>query len=124
MTQTGASPEPKGQPGIMRAALFGLCPRCGAKTLWAAPSMFADSCRACGQDFVGHELAGRGAYLVITPVTVLLIFAALTLDETVRLPTWGLLLIWPPLVALAVVLSLRLAKSAVLVARLHEDKRP
>ena len=30
--------EKKGQPGLVSAALSGLCPRCGAKTLFAAPA--------------------------------------------------------------------------------------
>ena len=38
----------KGQPGLVPAALFGLCPDCGEKTLFDAPIQFADKCDNCG----------------------------------------------------------------------------
>ena len=109
----------KGQPGVTQAALFGLCPCCGAKGLWAAPGQFAERCGTCGLDFRAHELKGRGAYVVVFPLTLLLIFAALKLDETVRLPALALVTIWPLIVAATIVTALRLAKAAVLVARVR-----
>ncbi len=41
----------KGQPPVWRAALFGLCPECGAPTLFDGPTKFAPRCRACGLDY-------------------------------------------------------------------------
>ena len=35
----------EGRPGIMQAALFGLCPQCGAKTLFSGPARFAERCQ-------------------------------------------------------------------------------
>ncbi|MEO0032881.1 MAG: hypothetical protein RIS94_2639 [Pseudomonadota bacterium] len=121
MTDHGDNRHTKGQPGITQAALFGLCPRCGAKGLWAAPAQFSPACPACGLDFEAHEMQGRSAYLVVLPVTVLLIFAALKLDEVVRLPAWALVLLWPPLVAASVIGAMRLAKVAVLMARIGQE---
>ena len=107
----------KGQPGVTQAALFGMCPCCGTKGLWAAPGQFAERCKGCGLEFGRHELKGRGAYVVVFPLTLLLILAALKLDEAVRLPALALVTIWPLLVAGTIVTALRWAKAAVLVAR-------
>ena len=38
-------------PSLREAALLGLCPRCGAKTLFDGPIRFAEHCRACALDF-------------------------------------------------------------------------
>ena len=52
--------EQKGQPGLVSAALSGLCPRCGAKTLFAAPAALADECSACGLDILALERGANG----------------------------------------------------------------
>jgi uncharacterized protein (DUF983 family) len=111
----------KGQPGITQAALFGLCPCCGTNGLWDGPATLADKCRTCGQDFAQHEPQGRGLYLVVLPVTVLLILAALKLDEAVRLPVWVLVPLWGIVVPVAVIGALRFAKAIVLMARLQRE---
>ncbi|WP_353229770.1 DUF983 domain-containing protein [Novosphingobium sp.] len=110
-----------GQPGIVRAALFALCPRCGATGLFAAPAMFAPKCRLCGCEFASHELGPRGLYVVIAPLIIGLVCAALWLDETLRPPLWLHALIWPPLVALVVVAAMRLAKVAWLTSRINRE---
>ena len=119
--RNGESQKTKGQPGITQAALFGLCPRCGARGLWDAPASLADACRACRQDFARHEPKGRGLYLVVLPVTILLILAALKLDEAVQLPVWVLVPLWGFAVPLVVIGALRFAKAAVLIAQLQKE---
>jgi len=117
----GESQQTKGQPGITQAALFGLCPRCGAKGLWAGPARFDESCGTCGQELAAHEPSGRLLYLAVLPVTVLLILAALKLDDALRPPLWLHALLWPPVVALAVIGALRFAKTAALIARIRKE---
>lgn len=111
----------KGQPGITQAALFGLCLCCGARGLWDGPANLADRCNACGQEFARFEPKGRGLYLVVLPVTVLLILAALKLDEAVQLPVWVLVALWGIVVPLAVIGALRFAKTLLLMARLQKE---
>lgn len=113
----------KGQPGITQAALFGSCPCCGARGLWAGPATLAKSCSVCGQDFARFEPKGRGLYLVVLPVTILLALAALKVDEVVQLSIWVLITLWGLIVPLTVIGALRIAKAAVLIARL-EKKGP
>jgi uncharacterized protein (DUF983 family) len=117
----GESRKTKGQPGITQAALFGLCPRCGAKGLWDGPANVAARCAACRLDLAGIEPKGRGLYLVVLPVTMLLILAALKLDEAVQLPVWVLVPLWGLVVPLTVIGALRLAKTVVLRARLEKE---
>ncbi|MBB3859185.1 uncharacterized protein (DUF983 family) [Novosphingobium hassiacum] len=117
----GESQKTKGQPGITQAALFGLCPRCGARGAWDGPATLAARCTACGLDLARHEPKGRALYLVVLPVTVLLILAALKLDDVVRLPVWVLVPLWGVVVPLAIIAALRLAKSTVLRARLEKQ---
>ncbi len=117
----GESQKTKGQPGITQAALFGLCPCCGAKGLWDGSANLAGKCNACGQDFARHEPKGRGLYLIVLPVTILLVLAALKLDEAVQLPVWVLVPLWGIVVPLAVIGALRFAKTVVLMARLQKE---
>lgn len=112
----------KGQPGITQAALFGLCPCCGVRSLWDSPANLADRCTACGQDFARYEPKGRGLYLIILPIAILLVLAALKLDEVVQLPVWVLVPLWGVVVPLAVIGALRFAKTVVLMARLQKEK--
>ena len=120
---TGSNPATKGQPGVTRAALFGLCPACGARTLWEAPAAFAPACRACGADFAAHEPRGRALFLVVLPLTVLLVLAALKLDDALRPPLWLQALVWIALVPVAMTAALRLAKTFALARSLTRSDR-
>ena len=106
----------EGQPGIREAALFGLCPQCGARTLFEGVAQFAPRCRACGLDFDKFNVGdGPAAFLtlIIGAVTVGL---AIWLDIAVRPPFWVHALIWIPFTAVAVVYGLRVAKAALLAS--------
>ncbi|WP_225204788.1 DUF983 domain-containing protein [Novosphingobium huizhouense] len=101
-----------------------MCPACGARTLWEAPAAFAPACRACGTAFALHEPRGRGLFLVVLPLTVLLVLAALKLDEALRPPLWVQGLLWITLVPLLVTAALRLAKTCALMRALARSDRP
>lgn len=111
--------DTKGQGGLIRAALFGLCPRCTARALWDAPAAFAPNCRACGLAFGEHEPKGRALYLVLIPVTALLMAGVLAVDEALRPPLWLLFPALVVLVPLTVIAALRFAKAAILIMRLR-----
>jgi uncharacterized protein (DUF983 family) len=112
-------PEPKiheGQPGIAKAALFGLCPQCGAKTLFAGPARFADRCGNCGLDYAGFNVGDGPAALLTLGIGALIIVLALILDTAVRPPFWVHVTIWVPVTAAMTVYSLRVSKAALLAA--------
>lgn len=115
MDQRESTPE-KGQPGIAEAALFGLCPQCGGKTLFARGVRFAERCRACGLDYDSFNVGdGPAAFLTLligAAVTAL----AISVELTFRPPLWLHALMWVPVTALAVVFGLRIAKAALLAS--------
>ena len=111
--------EPKiheGQPGIAKAALFGLCPECGAKTLFAGPARFADRCGNCGLDYAGFNVGDGPAALLTLGIGALIIVLALMVDTAVRPPFWVHVIIWVPVTAAMTVYSLRVSKAALLAA--------
>jgi len=111
----GNQPQ-KGQPPIARAALFGLCPQCGAQTLFEGPVKFAPHCRVCALDFGSYNVGDGPAAFLTLIIGALLIAAALTLDALVRPPLWVHVLLWVPLTAVAVVYGLRVGKAALLAS--------
>jgi hypothetical protein len=72
----------KGQSGIDRAALFASDD---------APS-------------------GRALYLVVLPLIVVLMLAAVKFDDVVHPPLWVHALVWPPVVAVVIIGALRLVR--------------
>jgi uncharacterized protein (DUF983 family) len=54
------------QPAPLQVSLGGLCPRCGAKTLFAGFASFAPECRACGLQFQAFNVGdGPAAFLTL-----------------------------------------------------------
>jgi uncharacterized protein (DUF983 family) len=113
----------KGQPPIARAALFGLCPQCGAQTLFEGPVKFAPRCRVCALDFGSYNVGDGPAAFLTLIIGALLIALALTLDALVRPPFWVHLLLWVPLTAAAVVYGLRVGKAALLASEHQRQAR-
>jgi uncharacterized protein (DUF983 family) len=106
---------------LVEAALFGLCPQCGAKSLFAAPTRFAERCDSCGLDYSAFNVGDGPAAILTLILGALIIAAAISLDIMVRPPFWVHVVIWVPLTCLIVLASLRLAKGALLVAE-HRNK--
>ena len=111
------NPTPsKGQPAIREAALFGLCPRCGAKTLFAGWARFADRCAACGLDFSRFNVGDGPAAFLILIVGSLVVGLAIWLQLAFEPPWWVHVMLWVPLTVAAVMALLRLAKAWLLAS--------
>ena len=106
----------KGQPPVWRAALFGLCPECGAPTLFDGPVKFRVKCDSCGLDYGRYNVGDGPAAFLTLIIGALLIAVALTLDALVRPPFWVHVVLWVPLTAAAVVYGLRVGKGALLAS--------
>jgi uncharacterized protein (DUF983 family) len=111
----------EGQPGIAKAALFGLCPQCGHKTLFAGLGRFADICPDCGLDFSSYNVGDGPAALLTMGIGALIIVLALMVDSAFRPPFWVHVLIWVPFTAALTVITLRMAKAALLAAE-HRNR--
>jgi uncharacterized protein (DUF983 family) len=104
------------EPSVAQAAALGLCPQCGARTLFEGVAQFTSRCRSCGLDY-GQFNVGDGPAAFLTLIIGAMITAlALTLELTVEPPFWVHILLWIPLTAGAVIWGLRAGKAALLAA--------
>jgi uncharacterized protein (DUF983 family) len=104
------STEP--QPQV--AALKGLCPRCGAGTLFSGIATFSERCRACQLDFSTFNVGDGPAAFLTLLVGALITGLAIALELSMEPPFWLHLLLWLPITTVAVLLSLRFAKGLLL----------
>lgn len=107
----------------MAVALGGLCPRCGARTLFAGYTRFAPRCRACGLDFSLFNVGDGPAAFLTLILGAVIVAAAITLELTVHPPLWLHMLIWIPVTAAGVVWSLRVAKGALVALEYRNAAR-
>ncbi|MDZ4275928.1 MAG: DUF983 domain-containing protein [Erythrobacter sp.] len=101
-----------------------MCPRCGARTLFAAPARLAAECAACGLNFLSLERGGRFVGVVTMLLALALILAALGIDEWLRPPLWASLLFWGPVTAGAVIFGLRFYKAMWVYHQYKERQQP
>jgi len=108
--------SPKGQPGIGQAALSGLCPQCGAKTLFDGVVKFAPRCRACGLDFGKFNVGDGPAAFLTLGIGALVAGLAIWLQLAFDPPFWVQALIWIPITTVLVLGGLRVSKAALLAS--------
>ncbi|MDB5705269.1 MAG: hypothetical protein JWN66_2385 [Sphingomonas bacterium] len=111
------------EPTPAQVALKGLCPRCGAKTLFAGMTKFADRCAACGFDLTMFNVGDGPAAFLTLIVGGMLVGVAVTLQLTIEPPLWLLALILIPLAVIGVIGSLRIAKGALLALEYRNSAR-
>ena len=116
-----SKPTKEGQPGIIPAALFGLCPSCGARGLFDGLAKFAPKCRGCGLDFSTFNVGDGPAAFLTLIIGAMVVALAITLELTWHPPFWVHVVLWVPLTAAAVIWGLRAAKSALLASEFQRD---
>ena len=99
------------EPAPLHAGLHGLCPRCGARTLFAGTLRFAPACRACGLDFSAFNVGDGPAAFLTLGIGTLVTILAIWLELGAHPPFWVHFLVWPPVTIVAVMASLRIAKA-------------
>ncbi|MBA3675924.1 MAG: DUF983 domain-containing protein [Sphingosinicella sp.] len=114
---------PASAPAPMEAALRGLCPQCGAGGLFQSVVTFASRCRACGLDFAAFNVGDGPAAFLILIIGALITGLAIALELIAGPPFWVHILLWIPITIGAVVLSLRLAKAALLALEYRNSAR-
>ena len=100
-------------PSLAEAVFHGLCPNCGARTLFAGLANFAPTCRACGLDFHRYNVGDGPAAFLILIVGAIVAVGAILLDQSFG-PPWWVHLIWLPIGAALTVYGLRLGKAALI----------
>jgi uncharacterized protein (DUF983 family) len=110
-------------PTPAQVALKGLCPRCGASTLFAGPTKFADKCRACGLDFTAFNVGDGPAAFLTLILGAIVVALAVTLELTLHPPLWLQMMIWIPVTAAGVIGALRIAKGALVALEYRNAAR-
>ncbi len=102
------------EPAPADAALKGLCPRCGANTLFRSYLAFADRCRACGLDFSAFNVGDGPVVFLTLGIGTIVTILALILELAAEPPFWLHALLWIPLTLALVIVSLRYTKALLL----------
>ena len=102
-------------PDTFKAALFGLCPRCGKGPLFSGYLTLQPKCPACGLDYSVFDPGDGPAVFVILIVGAIVAAGALYVEFTFQPPYWVHAVIWVPAIAILTFVCLRLAKSLLVV---------
>ena len=122
MTDGNRQETSKGQPSIASAALFGLCPRCGGRTLFAGSlAQFAEKCSDCGLAFREFNVGDGPAAFLTLIIGALITGLAIWLDISWHPPFWVHGVLWVPITAAAVLWGLRAGKAALLAAEVQRN---
>jgi uncharacterized protein (DUF983 family) len=113
--------QPKGQPGFAEAALFGSCPRCGSRTLFAGWTRFADRCRVCGLDLTRFNVGDGPAAFLTLIIGAVVVILAVSLELAAQPAWWVHVLLWVPLTVGGVIAGLRLSKAALLQSEYRNE---
>jgi uncharacterized protein (DUF983 family) len=105
------APASGAAPSLAAATFEGLCPRCGARTLFAGLARFAPACRSCGLDFASFNVGDGPAAFLILIVGAIVAVGAILLDQMTS-PPWWVHLIWVPVGAGLTIYGLRVGKAA------------
>ncbi|HEX8444419.1 MAG TPA: DUF983 domain-containing protein [Allosphingosinicella sp.] len=111
------------RPSPASAALKGLCPRCGAGTLFDGLARFAPRCRACRLDFSAFNVGDGPAAFLTLIVGAIITGLAIGLELGVNPPFWVHILLWVPITAVAVLGCLRFAKALLLAMEYRNNAR-
>jgi uncharacterized protein (DUF983 family) len=111
------------EPATAVRALRGLCPRCGAKTMFAGFVTFAPRCRACGLDYGAFNVGDGPAAFLIFIVGGLVTALAVATELAFEPPWWVHALLWLPLTAALTIGLLRIGKALLLILEYRNQAR-
>jgi uncharacterized protein (DUF983 family) len=111
------------EPSPILAALKGLCPRCGNRTLFSGLVSFVPKCRACGLDFEAFNVGDGPAAFLIFIVGGIVVGLAIVTQLKASPPWWVHVLLWVPLTAVLTIGLLRLGKGLLLALEYRHRAR-
>jgi uncharacterized protein (DUF983 family) len=101
-----------GGASLARSALLGRCPRCGQGRLFDGVLDVRAACDRCGLDLRAHDAGDGPAVAAIFVIGAATVGAALWVDTRFTPPLWVHAVLWPALVLPLSVLTMRVAKAA------------
>ncbi len=114
--------RPLAQP-VLRGAVLGLCPRCGAHTLFHRVASFRPACTACGLDYAAFDVGDAAAPFLIFLVGAVVVVGAIWLELADSPPWWVHVVLWVPLTVGLTLGLLRIAKGILLALEYKNDAR-
>jgi len=112
------APSAGAAPSLVAASLKGLCPRCGATTLFAGTARFAPSCGVCALEFSRFDVGDGAAVFLILIVGTIVAVSAILIDLAYA-PSWWVHLIWLPIGVALTLCGLRIGKAALIYQIFH-----
>ena len=111
------------RPSLLRAAVFGLCPHCGAQSLFSGVITFSSVCPKCRLSFEAFNVGdGAAAFLIFFIAAFVfagVIFVQLSYDP----PWWVHIVLWVPVTLALTIGLLRVSKAALLAAEFRNAAR-
>jgi uncharacterized protein (DUF983 family) len=104
------------------AALSGVCPRCGERTLFAGLLEFAPQCRSCRLDIAAFNVGDGPAAFLILIVGAILSAAAICVELSFSPPYW-MHIVWLPVAAALTIAGLRVGKAFMLAQEYRHQAR-
>lgn len=98
----------------VRAAAKGCCPRCGRGPLYAGLLRFNARCTNCGLDIGAFNVGDGPAAFLTLVIGAVVVGLAMWVELSLEPAWWVHLLLWPPIVIVATIGSLRVAKGVLL----------
>ena len=99
------------------------CPRCGVGPLFIGMLKMAPACAACGLDLRPYDQGDGPAAFAIFFVAILMVGAALLVQNLLHPPIWVHMVLWGPAIIGVTILSLRIIKT-ILVAQQYRHLPP
>ncbi len=110
------------QPAL-RGALLGLCPRCGAHSLFYHVASFRKCCPKCSLDYTSFDVGDAAAPFLIFLVGAVVVVGAIWLELSRSPPWWVHVIVWVPLTIGLTLALLRVAKGILLALEYKNDAR-
>ena len=82
--------------------------------MFAGTAKFAERCDNCGLDYSSFNVGDGPAALLTMAIGALVIILAIAVDAAFHPPFWVHVVIWVPFTVLVTIMSLRVAKGALL----------
>lgn len=114
--------RPLAQP-VLRGAIAGRCPRCGARTLFRSVASFRPACAQCGLDYTTFDVGDAAAPFLIFLVGTVVVVGAIWLELARSPPWWVHVVLWLPLTIGLTLALLRVAKGMLLALEYKNDAR-
>lgn len=108
---------------VLRGAIEGRCPRCGARSLFRNIASFTPVCSRCGLDFGAFDVGDAAAPFLIFIVGAVVVGGAIWLELAVSPLWWVHVVLWLPLTIGLTLMLLRVAKGVLLALEYKNDAR-